>query len=74
MNVYESNIENENTLNLKSASFVVMLRRYVFTHSQKKPRLHFGESFTLSIKFMAQLFHCHDQEENTNYHPLLREN
>ena len=43
-------------------------------HSQKKPRLHFGESFTLSIKFMAQLFHCHDQEENTNYHPLLREN
>ena len=28
----------------------------------------------LCIKFMAQWCHCHDQEENTNYHPLLREN
>ena len=28
----------------------------------------------VSMKFMAQLFHHHDQEENTNYHLLLRGN
>ena len=28
----------------------------------------------VSMKFMAQLFHHHDQEGNTNYHLLLRGN
>ena len=39
-------------VSLKSASFVViMLLRKGLTrvHSQKKPRLHFGESFTLTL-------------------------
>ena len=42
--------QNETTVNLKSASFIIiMLLREGLTHihSQKKPRLHFGESFTL---------------------------
>ena len=41
---------HETTVNLKSASFdVIMLLHVSLTHiqSQKKPRLHFGESFTL---------------------------
>ena len=42
--------ENENTENLKIASFIViMLLHEVLTqvHSQKKLRLHFGSSFAL---------------------------
>ena len=42
--------ENVKTVNLKGASFmVIMLLHKGFTHkqSQKKPRLHFGESFAL---------------------------
>ena len=42
--------ENETTVNLKSASFVViMLSPEGLTHinSQKKPRMRFGESFAL---------------------------
>ena len=45
--------ENENTVNLKSASLVaIMLLREGLTqvHSQKNPTLHFGESFTLTSK------------------------
>lgn len=30
--------------------------------------------FFLSIKCLAQLRHCHDQEEKAGYHLLLREN
>ena len=44
--------ENETAVNLKSASFVVILHLYeglTHIHSQKKPRLHFGESFTLKL-------------------------
>ena len=44
--------ENENTVNLKSASFAAIMLLHeglTHVHSQKKPRLHFGKSFTLSI-------------------------
>ena len=44
--------ENESTVNLKSASLVViMLLQEGLTHiqSQIKPRLLFGESFTLTV-------------------------
>ena len=45
--------ENENTVNLKSASFAaIMLLHEGLTHvhsQRKKPRLNFGKSFTLSI-------------------------
>ena len=43
--------KNESTDYLKSASFVVIIRlneNLAHTHSPKQPRLHFGESFTLS--------------------------
>ena len=43
--------ENKNTVNLKSASFVVIMllpEGLTRVHSQKKSRLHFGESFTLT--------------------------
>ena len=41
--------ENETTVNLKSASFIVMLlhKNLTHIHSQIKPWLLFGESFTL---------------------------
>ena len=42
--------ENENKVNLKSASFIVIMLLYeslTHIHSQKKPRLHFCQSFTL---------------------------
>ena len=48
--------KNENTVNLKSASFVVItlftkVRRFdSYTFIQKSPGLHFGERFTLSWK------------------------
>ena len=45
--------ENENTMNLKSASFVVIMllqEGLTHVHSPKKPRLHSGESFTLKGK------------------------
>ena len=41
---------NENTVNLKSASFIVIMlldEGLTHIHSQIKPRLHFDESFTL---------------------------
>ena len=44
--------KNNSTVNLKSASFVVIMLlngRLTQVHSQKKPRLHFDESFTLMI-------------------------
>ena len=43
--------ENKTTVNLKSDSFVVIILLHeglTHIHSQIKPRLHFGESFTLS--------------------------
>ena len=43
--------ENENTINLKSASFVVIMLSHeglTHIHWQKKPRLHFSASFTLT--------------------------
>ena len=43
--------ENENTVNLKRAAFIITMllnEHLTWVHSQKKPRLHFGESFTLS--------------------------
>ena len=42
--------QKQNTVNLESASFVVIMllhKGLTHIHSQKKPRLHFGESFTL---------------------------
>ena len=42
--------KNKDTVNLKSASFVVIMLLYkglTWVHSQKKPWLHFGQSFTL---------------------------
>ena len=48
-------LENETTVNLESASFVViMFLHECLTHiqSQIKPRLHFGESFTLRYFFL----------------------
>ena len=44
--------ENENTVNLKSAYFIVIMLLHnglTHIHSQKKPRLHFGESFALTL-------------------------
>ena len=55
--------KNENTVNLKSASFVViMLLHEGLTHlrSQKKPWLHFGKSFTLGHKSNNDNFEQHD--------------
>ena len=37
--------------NLKSASFIVIMllhKEFTLIHPQRKPRLHFGESFTLT--------------------------
>ena len=51
-------LENETTLNLKSGSFIVIMLLHeglTYTHSQIKPRLLFGESFTLKMFFMASL-------------------
>ena len=45
-------------VNLKSASFVVIMLEYeglTHVHSQKKPRLHFGESFTLTVS--EEIYH-----------------
>ena len=42
--------QKQNTVNLESASFVVIMllhKGLTCIHSQKKPRLHFGESFIL---------------------------
>ena len=42
----------ENTVNLKSASFVTIMllhKGLTHIHSQKKPRFQFGESFTLML-------------------------
>ena len=47
--------KNETTVNLKSAYFVVILlvhKGLTCIHSQKKPRLHFGESFALNDEDM----------------------
>ena len=63
--------ENENTVNLKSASFIVIMLLHeglTHIHSQKKPKLNFGESFTLSYEEHAKIvkhcpsdvFHCED--------------
>ena len=41
----------KNTVNLKSASFVVIMflhKGLTHIHSQKKPKLQFGESFTIN--------------------------
>ena len=40
--------QNDNAVNLKSASFVVIMLWLLYSHKKKKPRLHFGESFTLT--------------------------
>ena len=48
--------ENETTVNLKSASFVVIMLLHeglTHIHSHKKPRLHFGEGFALMIYFIV---------------------
>ena len=42
--------KNENTVNLETASFVVIMLLYeglTRVHSQKKPRLHFGKNYAL---------------------------
>ena len=42
--------ENETTVNLKSASFIVIMLLHeglTHKHSQRKPRLDFGASFAL---------------------------
>ena len=47
---------NENMVNLKSASFVVIMCLHeglTRIHSQQKPRLHFGESFTLTATYVS---------------------
>ena len=49
-------LENEKTVNLKRASFVVIMllnEGLTHLHSQKKPRLHFGKSFTLSSHWLS---------------------
>ena len=46
----------KNTVNLKSASFIVIMLLHeglTQVHSQKKPRLQFGESFTLSTNTLS---------------------
>ena len=46
------NPKNESTVNLKSASFIVIMLSHeglTHIHSQIKPRLLFGESFTLKM-------------------------
>ena len=46
--------ENENTVDLKSGVFIVIMlinKHLTWVHSQKDPRLHSGERFTLSIFF-----------------------
>ena len=51
--------ENETTVNLKSASFIIIMHLPEgLTHiqSQIKPWLHFGESFTLSC--VTRMLHC----------------
>ena len=53
-------------VNLKSASFIViMLLHEVLTHihSQIKPRLHFGESFTLNMSLRSTERWCDDGVE-----------
>ena len=43
--------ENENTVNLKSATFIIIMVLHegvTRVHSQTKPQLYFGESFTLN--------------------------
>ena len=53
--------ENENLVNLKSASFVVIMllhKGFTHIHSQKKPKLHFGESFALRGKVFFHGFKC----------------
>ena len=43
--------QNENRVNLKSGTFVVIMllnKHLTRVHSQKDPRLHFGESFSLT--------------------------
>ena len=51
--------ENENMVNLKSATFILITLLYeglTRVHSQKKPRLHFGESFTLTSYLTNRTF------------------
>ena len=53
--------KTETTVNLKSASFVIiMLLREGLTHiqSQIKPRLLFGERFTLNRKYSTNMSFC----------------
>ena len=65
-------------VNIKSASFVIIMLLYeglTQVHSQKKPRLHFGESFTLSITAIAEndrnkLAECVTFLCNTNQSPV----
>ena len=48
-----------NTINLKSASFVVIMLshgRLNHIHSQKKLELHFGETFTLTLAEFWDVF------------------
>ena len=48
-------------LNLKSASFIVIMlsqEGLPHVHLQKKPRLHFGESFTLRFCLRLEQAHC----------------
>ena len=50
--------KNETTLNLKSASFVVIMllhKGLTHKHQQKKPRLHFDKSFALTAHKLAIL-------------------
>ena len=50
--------ENKNMDNLKSASFIVNILLHeglTHIHSQKKPRVHFGESFTLIRNYLKSL-------------------
>ena len=51
---------NENTVNLKIGVYIVNMllnEHLTWVHSQKDPRLHFGESFTL--KSLCQFCHFH---------------
>ena len=59
------NSENENTVNLKSASFIlIMLSHEGLTrvHSQNKPRSHFGERFPLTMLCWINYQHCIDSK------------